>query len=437
MRTMNKPLAEILRPHTLSDVIGQRHLLGENGPLTRLIQNKYLPSIIFWGPPGVGKTTLAYILAKQFNYPFIELSGVEFSIKSLEQLKHTKTNSAVQTPGLFAPVEQPMTKTVVFIDEIHRLNKSQQAQFLPYVERGEWILIGATTENPSFEVISPLLSRSQVLILKSLSQEELLEILHKGLDKLAVENGKRLKISPEAEEYLVGISNGDARLLLNSLQAMAEIFSHDDEEISKDLIKQNLSSLHLVYDKKGDEHFDTISALHKSMRGSDPNAALYYLGRMLEGGEDPLYVARRCVRFAAEDIGNADPQALILAHAAFGSVEKIGMPECNVILAQLVIYLARAPKSNEAYMAYGKVKEDVLEHGNLPIPLKIRNAPTKFMKEVGYGEGYKYAHDYTSEELKAEQYLPDELKDRKYLSSAQNNLQQNHQQQSEAEQSPA
>jgi len=415
---MAKPLAEILRPKTLADVVGQRHLLGEEGPLTKLLHSGYLPSIIFWGPPGVGKTTLAYIISREFGYEFIELSGVEFSVKALEGIRNLQRKPMrTMQSGLFDKSPEPSQKVVVFVDEIHRLNKSQQAQFLPYVERGEWILIGATTENPSFEVIGPLLSRSQVLVLKSLEPDELEQIMEHGLAKLSELYSKKLILSAEARKYLAQVSNGDARLLLNALEATFNIFASngDKAETTKAEVEQALGNLHLLYDKKGDEHYDTISALHKSMRGSDPNASVYYLGRMLEGGEDPLYVARRCVRFAAEDIGNADPMALILANSTFDAVNKIGMPEANVLLAQLVIYLAKAPKSNQAYMAYKRVQQDIQKHGNLPIPLKIRNAPTKLMKKLGYGEDYKYAHDFAPEELKDEQYLPDKLIHRDYL----------------------
>jgi len=405
-----QPLPEILRPNTIEDFVGQHHLLGKDGPLTRLLSNNFLPSMILWGPPGVGKTTLAYILARRFNYGFLELSGVEFSVKTLEQIKPKKQSSA---PGLFdEPKERGEEKTVVFVDEIHRLNKSQQAQFLPYVERGEWMLIGATTENPSFEVISPLLSRSQVLILKELQPEDLSEILERGL-KLLEKQNRGVTLTKDVKEYLLGIANGDARLLLNALEMVARMYGGSKPRV--DEVQVALGNLHLVYDKKGEEHYNTISALHKSMRGSNPDAALYYLGRMLEAGEDPLYVARRCLRFAAEDIGLADPQALILAETAFRSVEKIGMPESNVILAELVIYLSKAPKSNSAYMAYSRVQYDIQKYGNLPIPLKLRNAPTKFMKGIGYGKDYKYAPDYTDEELKDVEYLPDKLKGRKYI----------------------
>jgi putative ATPase len=403
---MNLPLPELMRPKKIEDVVGQTHLLGPKGSLTKLLKQDHLPSIIFWGPPGVGKTTLAYILAKTFNYKFIELSGVDFSVKSLEQIK-----PKAAPPGLLDSTDRSGV-SVVFVDEIHRLNKSQQAQFLPYVERGEWILIGATTENPSFEVISPLLSRSQVLVLKVLEPTDLRKLVDRGIEKIKETNPK-FSLNDENRNFLVQISNGDARVTLNALSATYRLFPTG--KATREELKEALGSLHLVYDKHGDEHFDTISALHKSMRGSDPNAAIYYLARMLEAGEKPEYVARRCLRFAAEDIGNADPMALVLANTAFEAVNKIGMPESDVILAQLVIYLAKAPKSNQAYVGYARVRSDIQKYGNLPIPLKIRNAPTDLMKDIGYGKDYKYPHDFAPEELEGEQYLPDKLKDRDYL----------------------
>ena len=423
---MSKPLAEILRPQHLAEVVGQTHLLGEEGALTRLLKSGYLPSIIFWGPPGTGKTTLAYIISREMGYDFIELSGVEFSVKALESIRRPAVSKRPESTLFDAAAGHTERKVVVFVDEIHRLNKSQQAQFLPYVERGEWILIGATTENPSFEVISPLLSRSQVLVLKALSPEDLHRIMENGLTRMSQLQNRELNLDKEAREYIAQISNGDARLLLNAVEAAFNMFAVSKgtkaKKVTKEQVKTALGNLHLLYDKKGEEHYDTISALHKSMRGSDPSASVYYLGRMLEGGEDPLYVARRCVRFAAEDIGNADPMALVLANSAFEAVDKIGMPEANVILSQLVIYLARAPKSNEAYLAYARVQHDIQKYGNLPIPLKIRNAPTDLMKDLGYGKGYKYAHDFSPEEMAGEHYLPEKLQGREYMNKQKETL---------------
>lgn len=409
------PLAEQLRPQTLAEVTGQQHLVGEEGVITKIFQSGQLPSLILWGPPGVGKTTIAKLIAKDFGLKFIELSGVSFSTKQLADLSEEKPRTAEETQylsNLFDSEDKRQRKPwLVFVDEIHRLNKSQQAQFLPKVEKGEWILIGATTENPSFEVISPLLSRCQVLLLNALAPEDLAELAARALKKLNWDTGMESK----AVEYVVQAANGDGRQLINFVEALHGYFKLSNKQITLAQVSGVLGKLHLVYDKGGEEHYNLISALHKSMRGSDANAAIYYLGRMLEGGEDPLYIVRRCVRFAAEDIGNANPEALILANAAFQATERVGMPEANVIIAQLVIYLAKSPKSNEAYIAYKQVQQDIAEHGNLPVPLKLRNAPTKFMKDIGYGNEYKYAHDFDPEELKEEQYLPDKLKNRKYI----------------------
>lgn len=409
------PLAEQLRPQTLAEVAGQQHLVGEEGVITKIFQSGQLPSLILWGPPGVGKTTIAKLIAKDFGLKFVELSGVSFSTKQLADLSEEKPKTAEETQYLSNLFEADQTRQrkpwLVFVDEIHRLNKSQQAQFLPKVEKGEWILIGATTENPSFEVISPLLSRCQVLLLNALTPEDLAELAARALKKLNWETGMEAK----AVKYVVQAANGDGRQLINFIEALHGYFKLSNKQITLAQVSGVLGKLHLVYDKGGEEHYNLISALHKSMRGSDPNASVYYLGRMLEGGEDPLYIVRRCVRFAAEDIGNANPEALMLANAAFQATERVGMPEANVIIAQLVIYLAKSPKSNEAYTAYKQVQQDIAEHGNLPVPLKLRNAPTKFMKDIGYGDDYKYAHDFDAEELKNEQYLPDKLKNRKYV----------------------
>lgn len=390
---MRIPLAELMRPHNAKDIIGQPHLLGESGPLTRVLSGEIIFPMIMWGPPGVGKTTIAKLIAATHNYQFVELSGVSFSIKQLPA----------------SSSEEPL---LVFVDEIHRLNKGQQAVFLPKIESGEWILIGATTENPSFTVIAPLLSRCKVIVLKSLSEDDLVNLLHRAIVFYKQQKVK-VKTKPEVENYIVSVANGDARQLLGIMESLVDVLSGNLTDLTK--VKESAGKFHLVYDRAGEEHYDTISALHKSMRGSDANAAVYYLARMLEGGEDPLYIARRCVRFAAEDIGNADRGALILANATYEACHKLGMPECDVILAQLVIYLASTKKSNQAYRAYNLAKQDVQRFGNLPIPLKIRNAPTKLMNELGYGKDYKYAHNYTKEELAGETYLPDSLVDKDYL----------------------
>lgn len=404
----NTPLAEALRPQSLGDFVGQKHLVGENGIISKFLETKKVPSMILWGPPGSGKTALARLIANQLDLPMTELSGVEFSSKELQKLK--------------------LDPQVVFVDEIHRLNKSQQASFLPYTERGQWILIGATTENPSFEVISPLLSRCRVFLLNELEAADLEELINRAekyLNKsskfeVVGSRAKNLKpktynwkLNSDSRAYLAELSSGDARFLLNTIQNLHQL--HPEKAPDLGQIKEILPRMHLRYDKGGEEHYNAISALHKSMRGSDATASLYYLARMLQAGEDPLYIARRCIRFAAEDIGNMDRGALFLANSAFDAAQKIGMPECEVVLAQLVMYLAQAKKSNQAYTAYAQAKADVAKYGPLPIPLKLRNAPTKLMKEVGYGKDYKYAPDFKPEDLKDEQYLPDEIKGHNYL----------------------
>jgi putative ATPase len=384
----HKPLAEILRPRYIDAFVGQTHAVGKNGIVSILLKNKekttYFPSLILWGPPGCGKTTLARIISAELNRPFFEFSAVNASIKEIE--KEISNFSEKHNPLLISEKSPTLKGTpIIFIDEIHRFNKAQQDALLPHVEQGKFILIGATTENPSFEVIAPLLSRTRVIVLNQLSDVD----------------------------FLKESSNGDARVAINVL----EIASHlaPDKKIDVKIIQQALQKSQLSFDLRGEEYYNTISALHKSMRGSDPNAALYYLARMLEAGQDPVYIARRVVRFASEDVGLKDPQALTLAVAAFQACERLGMPECNLALAEAVVYLAKSPKSNNLYIAYGKAAEDVHKHGNLPVPLHIRNAPTKLMKNIGYGKDYNYYHSPTGEKLPDVEYLPDRLKGTKYL----------------------
>lgn len=394
-----QPLADRMRPNSLEGFLGQEFLVGPEKMLKKAIEEDKIPSMIFWGPPGSGKTTLAHIIAKQTKAEFKELSAVSSGKKDLENIvKEAEMNNRLEK------------KTILFIDEIHRWNKAQQDALLPYVERGVVVFIGSTTENPSFEVISALLSRCRVFILKSLSQENLEKIIKNALkDKTRGLGKEKIKIKPSVISLLAKMANGDARTALNALEYSASL----NQEITKDILKEAFQKSYLMYDKQGEEHYNIISALHKSMRGSDANAALYWLSRMIEAGEDPLYVARRLVRFASEDIGLANSLALNQAVAAYNACHFIGLPECNVILAQAVVYMAKCKKSNELYLAYGKAKKDVEELGNLPVPLHLRNAPTKLMKEIGYGKNYKYSPEYDYKE--EQQYLPDKLKNRKYL----------------------
>ena len=389
---MFQPLADKLRPRNLKDFLGQEDLIGPGKLLSKAIAADQLPSMIFWGPPGSGKTTLAFIIANQTKADFQKLSAVASGKKDL--LVIIKRAGENQRLGL---------KTILFIDEIHRWNKVQQDALLPYVEQGVLTLIGATTENPSFEVNSALLSRCRVFVLKSLSRSNLIKILKKGVKDLKV------KISPIVLNQVAEMANGDARTALNILEYAASV----SKIIKPALVKEAFQKSHLFYDKNGDEHYNIISALHKSMRGSDANAALYWLARQLEAGEDPLYVARRLIRFASEDIGLANSRALEQAVAAYQACHFLGLPECNVILAQAVVYMAKCKKSNDLYKAYSAAVSDVREFGNLPVPLHIRNAPTKLMKDLGYGQGYKYSPDYNYKEH--QDYLPEKLKKRKYL----------------------
>lgn len=393
------PLAERLRPKKLSDYVGQEKIVDVISQLlTRSKENGFFPSVIFWGPPGSGKTTLARIISSELDRQFYEFSAVNTSIKEIEKVIPPRNNQNETFDFIKPPV--------IFVDEIHRFNKAQQDSLLPHVERGDVVFIGATTENPSFEVIGPLMSRSRVLILKQHSVEDLSKIISSGIKLLDVSAGE------DVIKSLAESSNGDARIALNVLEIAAQLAT--DKHINQEDIGKAMQRNNLSFDLRGEEYYNTISALHKSMRGSDPDAALYWMGRMLEAGQDPLYVARRLVRFASEDVGMEDPQALILAVSAFKACEVVGMPECELALAQTVIYLAKSPKSNSLYTTYGKVKNDVHTYGNLPVPLEVRNAPTKFMKEIGYGKGYKYEHSLKAEKTDQE-YMPDKLKGRKYL----------------------
>lgn len=392
------PLADRMRPQKLADFFGQVELIGEKSYLRSAIKSDQINSLIFWGPPGSGKTTLASIIANETNSEFVQVSAVVSGKKDLLKIvERAKENRQIGK------------KTILFIDEIHRWNKAQQDALLPYVEKGILILIGATTENPSFEVNSALLSRARVLVLQKLEAGDIEKIIKHALEDRENGLGKmKIKISEKEVELISNLANGDARMALNVLESA----SNQNKNITKELIKQVLQKSHLFYDKNGEEHYNIISALHKSMRGGDANASVYWLARMLEGGEDPVYVARRLVRFASEDIGLANNTALLLANAAFDACQKLGMPECSVHLAHCVIYLAQSKKSVTAYLAYGKAQKDVAEYGNLPVPLHIRNAPTKLMKDLKYGEGYKYT---PLEDSSDQEYLPEELKKRKYL----------------------
>ena len=402
--TIPQPLAARLRPETLDEYVGQTHLVGKNGILRRLIENDSISSMIFWGPPGVGKTTLAQIIAHTTRSRFIEFSAVTSGIKEIrEVMKQADTSS------------QYGQRTIVFVDEIHRFNKAQQDAFLPFVEKGSIILIGATTENPSFEINSALLSRCKVFVLKALTAEDIQSLLKRALTSPKGFGGQRIVIDDDLLAAIAEFANGDARTALSTLE-MAVLNGEEvngTTTVTKEIVEQCTSRKSLLYDKHGEEHYNLISALHKSMRNSDPDAAVYWLARMLESGEDPIYIARRVTRFAAEDVGLADPRALEIAVAAFTACRLIGVPECNVHLTEAVIYMALAPKSNAMETAYLSARKDALEHLAEPVPLVIRNAPTSLMKDIGYGKGYKYAHDY-KDKLTTMQCLPDSLKDKTY-----------------------
>lgn len=401
----NAPLASRLRPETLDDYIGQQHLVGEGKVLRRMLDKDMISSMIFWGPPGVGKTTLARIIAHRTKASFIDFSAVTSGIKEIKDVMRQAENDRLA--GL---------KTIVFVDEIHRFNKAQQDAFLPFVEKGSIILIGATTENPSFEINSALLSRCKVFVLQALTVQDMEKLLHHALaDKRGLGNSM-INIEERLIHAIAVFANGDARTALNTLDmAVLNGTINPDGSITvqKEILEQCTGKKMLLYDRDGEEHYNLISALHKSMRNSDPDAAIYWLSRMLEAGEDPLYVARRLIRFASEDVGMADSQALQIAVAAYQACHFNGMPECNVNLAHAVVYLSMSPKSNALYVGYGKAREDAAKMLTEPVPLQIRNGVTGLMRELHYGEGYQYAHD-TEEKLTRMQCLPESLQGKKY-----------------------
>ena len=394
------PLAERIRPLNLNDFIGQEHLVGENGPIRKALKNNHIPSMIFWGPPGVGKTTLAEIITNELERTFFTLSAINSGVKELRSII-----DQIKKQGLFG-----QRNAIVFIDEIHRFSKTQQDALLAAVEKGLITLIGATTENPSFEVISALRSRCQIFILKNHDKIELLKFIDRALEDETIKS-----INPTIKETdaLLRVSGGDARKLLNALELVVQQLDEKnkiiDNEFVQHIVQQNLAN----YDKNGEMHYDIISAFIKSIRGSDPNGAIYWLARMVEGNEDPKFIARRLIISAAEDIGLANPTALVMANSCFDSIQKIGWPEGRIILAQCTIYLALSPKSNSAYQAINKAQEKVSEYGDLSVPLHLRNAPTKLMKDIGYGKNYMYSHDH-KENLHLQEFLPEELTGEKF-----------------------
>ena len=390
------PLAERMRPNRLDDYVGQKHLVGKEAILRLAIESGMLPSLILWGPPGVGKTTLALIISKQLNRPFFSLSAINSGVKDIREV--------IETASILK--EKNENLPVLFIDEIHRFSKSQQDSLLGAVERGIVTLIGATTENPSFEVISALLSRSQVYILQNLSDEDLLDLLNKAIKEDSYLKDRKINI--EEHEALLRLSGGDARKLLNVLELVVNATVKQNVSITKELVMKHVQQKMAIYDKAGEQHYDIISAFIKSIRGSDPNAAVYWLARMIAGGEDPSFIARRLLILASEDIGNANPNALLLANNCFQAVNVIGWPESRIILSQTVTYLASSPKSNASYEAISKAQELVARTGNQSVPLHLRNAPTKLMKSIGYGKEYEYSHAY-KDNFTSQEYLPENL----------------------------
>ena len=399
-----QPLAARLRPQTLDEIVGQKHLLGPGRILRRIIEQDAVTSMIFWGPPGVGKTTLATVIARQTQAKFIEFSAVTSGIKEIREVMQEADRNRVYGD-----------KTIVFVDEIHRFNKAQQDAFLPFVEKGSIILIGATTENPSFEVNGALLSRCKVFVLKGLTEDDLLSLLKRALSDQRGFGYQKIETDDDTLRLIAAFANGDARMALSTLE-MAVLNGDEENEVThvtRETVEQCTARKSLLYDKNGEEHYNLISALHKSMRNSDPDAAVYWLARMLEAGEDPIYVARRVTRFASEDVGLADPRALELAVAAYQACHLIGMPECTVHLTQAVIYLSLAPKSNAMEVAYNAAKEDALKQLDEPVPLHIRNGVTGLMRDLGYGKGYQYAHDL-KDKIADMRCLPDSLIGREY-----------------------
>jgi len=400
---MHEPLASKYRPRTLNNFIGQEHLIGQNGPIKKFLEAGKIPSMIFWGPPGTGKTTLAYIISQDLYYDFYKLQAVNSGKEQLRKIIKRATAN-----------REYNKRTILFLDEIHRWNKAQQDALLPYVEKGIITLIGATTENPSFTVISPLLSRTKVFVFKQQKEDNIFNLLK----RIAKEEFPEIKINKKEFGTMANLANGDIRSALNILEMSTTLALSEKKKDKKatvtNKILENAVQKPIYYDKNGEEHYNIISAIHKSMRSSNPDAAAYWVERMLNAGEDPLYIARRLLRFASEDIGNADPNAIVMANSVYETCQKLGMPECGVALIQLAIYLSKAPKDNSAYIAENLIKKDIEKYGNLPVPMNLRNAETKLMKDLGYGKGYEYDHDLPNKKSN-QQCLPDKLKNRKYV----------------------